>query len=748
MSDSLLNSEQVYLDANATTPVLPCIADVVSHTMQICFGNPSSPHITGIQAKHLLEQTRENARTVIGAIEGDILFTSGATEGIQTAVVSTLINAKNHNIAKPVLLYGATEHKAVPNTLKHWNSVLGIHAQVLAIPVDNNGILDLAFIAEHIPNALMICTMAVNNETGVYQDLDAIEQTIRSVNTKVSWMVDCVQALGKKQLDLSATTIDYAPFSGHKLYAPKGIGFLYIRAGSAYTPFIAGGGQESGMRSGTENLPGIAGLNKLFSLLLDKSDTTFKSIDVLSNYRAQIKNAIEETFDEVTFNHSFEHSVPTTLNFAVNELTSKEVIDLFDAAGIRVSGGSACSTGSSTSFVLDAMGVNQWQSENAIRLSFGPAATAAEIANACASIRALKAILQANCLIVSDSTTPQQDVCALGLTQFRHQGACCWLYVNANKQAVIIDPIVELIPRIEKIANTQNLTIKGVLNTHVHQERSCAVTLLRSVLASRCDEIAVDKLGWPKNAAHIDLNNERLEKIATPGHSEDSVSYVLKSKDNHINYCFCGDLILPGGLGNTSLAGGNAKAMAYSILALAEQLDETSVICSGHDYLQCFAMNWAAEQQQTPLLNRLINRRISIDEFVIKKQLDDEVKEKSRLQLCGYVTALPELNIQQLNFDSAKAMLSNNDTYLIDTREPYEHGANNVSQLFHTSETKTLNIPLSRMANALMEGQLNKRGKYILLCRSGNRSRLAAANLTQLGYRTVYNLEGGLALSL
>jgi cysteine desulfurase len=748
MSDSLLNSEQVYLDANATTPVLPCIADVVSHTMQICFGNPSSPHITGIQAKHLLEQTRENARTVIGAIEGDILFTSGATEGIQTAVVSTLINAKNHNIAKPVLLYGATEHKAVPNTLKHWNSVLGIHAQVLAIPVDNNGILDLAFIAEHIPNALMICTMAVNNETGVYQDLDAIEQTIRSVNTKVSWMVDCVQALGKKQLDLSATTIDYAPFSGHKLYAPKGIGFLYIRAGSAYTPFIAGGGQESGMRSGTENLPGIAGLNKLFSLLLDKSDTTFKSIDVLSNYRAQIKNAIEETFDEVTFNHSFEHSVPTTLNFAVNELTSKEVIDLFDAAGIRVSGGSACSTGSSTSFVLDAMGVNQWQSENAIRLSFGPAATAAEIANACASIRALKAILQANCLIVSDSTTPQQDVCALGLTQFRHQGACCWLYVNANKQAVIIDPIVELIPRIEKIANTQNLTIKGVLNTHVHQERSCAVTLLRSVLASRCDEIAVDKLGWPKNAAHIDLNNERLEKIATPGHREDSVSYVLKSKDNHINYCFCGDLILPGGLGNTSLAGGNAKAMAYSILALAEQLDETSVICSGHDYLQCFAMNWAAEQQQTPLLNRLINRRISIDEFVIKKQLDDEAKEKSRLQLCGYVTALPELNIQQLNFDSAKAMLSNNDTYLIDTREPYEHGANNVSQLFHTSETKTLNIPLSRMANALMEGQLNKRGKYILLCRSGNRSRLAAANLTQLGYRTVYNLEGGLALSL
>ncbi len=131
-------NQQIYLDANATTPVLPEIADVVSHTMQVCFGNPSSSHITGIQAKHLLEQTRNKAREVIGATDGDILFTSGATEGIQTAVVSTLIAAKNHQIENPVLLYGATEHKAVPNTLKHWNSVLDINAQVLAIPVDKN----------------------------------------------------------------------------------------------------------------------------------------------------------------------------------------------------------------------------------------------------------------------------------------------------------------------------------------------------------------------------------------------------------------------------------------------------------------------------------------------------------------------------------------------------------------------------------------------------------------------------------
>ena len=750
MSEFLLQDEpakQVYLDANATTPVLPCIADVVSHTMQICFGNPSSPHITGIQAKHLLEQTRQKARTVIGATDGDILFLSGATEGIQTAVVSTLINAKKHNKKNPVLLYGATEHKAVPNTLKHWNSVLEINAKVLAIPVDSNGILDLEFIAQHIDDALMICTMAVNNETGVYQDLKAIEHTIRSRNSDVSWMVDCVQALGKQQLALSETTIDYAPFSGHKLYAPKGIGLLYIRSGSAYTAFIAGGGQENGMRSGTENLPGIAGLNKLFSLLLDKTDSTFKSTDVLNIYRDQLHCALSDTFGDITFNHDFAYSVPTTLNFAVNDLTSKEVIDLFDAAGIRVSGGSACSTGASTSFVLDAMGATTWQSENAIRLSFGPATTEHEIAHACRCIRALKPILQANCLIVSDSTTPTQEVCALGLTQFRHLGACSWLYVSDNKQAIIIDPISELIPRFEKIANTQNLTIAAILDTHAHQDRNPAAAILRSVLASRLIETDVDELGWSTHSKSIELDNDILEKIATPGHSKDSVTYILKSKSGQARYCFCGDLVLPAGLGNTKLEGGSAYSMGQSLVLLNEQLSNNSVICSGHDYQQCFAMNWYVQQQQTPLLNELLSGDITVDEFAVKKEHYDTQKQVSSTQLCGYVDAIPSVTTLQLTFDAAKTMLNNDNAFLIDTREPYEHGANNVAQLFNSNSDKTLNIPLSRMANAIVEGQLNKNNSYILLCRSGNRSKLAATNLSQLGYKTVYNLNGGLALS-
>lgn len=740
-------NQQIYLDANATTPVLPEIADVVSHTMQVCFGNPSSSHITGIQAKHLLEQTRNKAREVIGATDGDILFTSGATEGIQTAVVSTLIAAKNHQIENPVLLYGATEHKAVPNTLKHWNSVLDINAQVLAIPVDKNGILDHEFIRKHAANALMICTMAVNNETGVFQDLSAIEQVIRSENNNVAWMVDCVQALGKTNLALSQTTIDYAPFSGHKLYAPKGIGVLYIRKGSAYTPFIAGGGQESGMRSGTENLPGIAGLNKLFSLLLDKQNQTFKPIEQLHAFREQLLAALTDTFGSITFNHSFEHSVPTTLNFAVNELTSKEVMDLFDAAGIRVSGGSACSSGANRSFVLDAMGASDWQSENAIRMSFGPAVNQQEIDFACDKIRSLKPILEANCLVVSDSTSPQHEVCAIGLTQLRHQAACCWLYVDSDKSAVVIDPIIELIPRMAKIVATQGLTVKAIIDTHNHQERLSARCLLSKELAERYVANEIDELGWPKDSATIELSDACLTKVATPGHSDDSVSYLLSdTQSGDISYCFCGDLILPGGLGNTAISGGDAAKMAQSLKQLAMAVQDSTVICSGHDYQQCFAMDWHAQKATTPLLAKLLSELVSDDEFVELKQQADEQKHTVSHSLCGYVETLESAPMKQLVATDAKSMLDDKATHLIDTREPYEHGANNLAELFTVAESKVINIPLSRMANAIVQGQLKKDHSYILVCRSGNRSKQAANNLSQLGFENVYNLNGGLAL--
>ena len=250
INDIQAQKDEIYLDNNATTPVLPQAAQAAMHTMDQVYGNPSSSHVTGLKAKYILETTRSLMRKVIGASSGEITFTSGATEGIQTAIISALNAARSQGIAqkKPVLLYGATEHKAVPETLKHWNHMLNIGAEVIAIPVDGDGILDLEFIEQHVKDAVMICTMAANNETGAFQELSLLEQTIRKHNADVLWMVDCVQALGKIDLNIAQTTIDYAPFSGHKLYAPKGIGVLYVKQGAPFTPFIAGGGQESGLR--------------------------------------------------------------------------------------------------------------------------------------------------------------------------------------------------------------------------------------------------------------------------------------------------------------------------------------------------------------------------------------------------------------------------------------------------------------------------------------------------------------------
>jgi cysteine desulfurase len=741
-----MQGTSIYLDANATTPVLPSIAQVVTHAMQVCFGNPSSSHITGVQAKHLMEQARQRARELVGAGEGDILFTSGATEGIQTAIVSALLGAKSKVTENSVLLYGATEHKAVPNTLKHWNQVLGINAKVLAIPVDQQGILDMDFISHHANDALVICTMAVNNETGVIQDLNAVERAIRDHNTSCVWMVDCVQALGKLKLNLQQTSIDYAPFSGHKLYAPKGIGMLYIRHGAPYTPFIAGGGQESGMRSGTENLPGIASINELCKLLLEPEDSPFQAHHVLEAYRNQLAQAVRDTFVSVSFHHDFARSVPTTLNFSVDNLTSKEVIDLFDAAGIRVSGGSACSSGSNRSFVLDAMGLSNWQSENAIRMSFGPADTPEEIAEACERIRSLKDILAQNCLIVSDSLSPPSEVCAVGLTQFRHQGACSWLYVSSAREAVIIDPIIELLPRMERLVNKQQLNLKAILDTHLHQDRLSGRDIFLQMLGLKGEE-SLSALGWPIHADEIKLADGVLKMVHTPGHSKDSVSYLLVN-NSKADVCFCGDLVLPHGLGATHKQGGDAFAMATSLLHLDTMLNADTVMCSAHDYKQCFAITWSVQKSQLALLNALTAGTLSVADFVSRKDAETVYESNpERLDLCGFIQVGAESSCEELAATKALEWMASNNATLIDTRESYEHSAQCTPCSVLEAAKSVLNIPLSRMADAVQRGIIEPEKAYLLLCRTGNRSRQATQTLKNLGFNRVCNLKGGVALS-
>jgi cysteine desulfurase len=231
----------------------------------------------------------------------------------------------------------------------------------------------------------LLCTMAANNETGVVSDLDGIERLITTHHPATLWLVDCVQALGKLPLKLRHSRIDYATFSGHKLYGPKGIGLLYVRSESPYTAMMAGGGQEGGLRAGTENMPGIAAFGAVMKALGEGG--AFQPGSRLQAHRDQLHHALLTAFPGVEFNAPFSLAVPTTLNFSVPGVSSNTLLALFDAAGVRVSAGSACSAAKAEpSYVLVAMGLPEWRTTSAVRLSFGPLDDSTFIKAACAAI--------------------------------------------------------------------------------------------------------------------------------------------------------------------------------------------------------------------------------------------------------------------------------------------------------------------------------------------------------------------------
>ncbi|MCL1056716.1 aminotransferase class V-fold PLP-dependent enzyme [Shewanella gelidimarina] len=752
---------QIYLDANATTPVLPQAAAAALSAMETLFGNPSSSHITGLKAKNLMEQTRLRAKKLLGTGEGKLIFTSGATEGIQTSILSALIAAKSNMSANQSysVLYGATEHKAVPESLKHWLDVLGIAADVKAIPVDEFGLLDHDFISLEAPNALIICTMAVNNETGVFQDLSALENTIRSANPGIFWMVDCVQALGKTELDLKNTSIDYAPFSGHKLYAPKGIGFVYIRDTAPFTPFIAGGGQEGGLRSGTENLPGMAALNVIFEMLLCPDDSTFSTSEQLTHYRQQMANTLVECFPEIVFNNSFSHSVATTINFAVPGFSSKEIMDLFDAANIRVSSGSACSSKVSRSFVLDAMGLPAWQSEAAIRMSFGPAMTQTEVDTACLRIKTASKALTQSCMILDDSSNISDKTPLDGLLQLRSGASCTWVYVDSSsKQALIIDPLPELIQRLDTLLQCQQLTLVAAIDTHGHADHQSGRELLvERYLAKQQSDV----LGWPETqetTEHlgqqyqtISIGSKQLVRLPTPGHTRDSISLLLCATplalDNmpqQTQYAFCGDTILMGSLGRTNFDSSCSRALFHSLKLIRDSISCNTLICASHDYNNEFTTSLEAEVSRNNLLNAVLNEALPELNFQQQKtlldtHLNDEVGTEI---MCGAIIGNGDKSkIKEYDAMSLKAaMRQDHNVKIIDIREPHEYALNH-------SQQSSQNVPLTRLVQFMQEHQNNKNEQWVLVCRSGSRSMIAAQAMHRLGFEQVSHLKGGYALS-
>ena len=518
-------ADELYLDANATSPVLPAAIAAALDAMGGRFGNPSSSHASGLRAKQILDDTRARARRVLGAGPGRVLFTSGATEGIQTAVLSALCAIRERRLAGDscgdLLVYGATEHKAVSESLAHWNRLLGTGLTLQALPVDADGRHRLDILRELAPRAALVCTMAANNETGVVSSLDGIARILREHGPRAYWMVDCVQALGKLPLDLAATRIDYAPFSGHKLYAPKGIGMLYVRDGAPYTPLMIGGGQEAGQRSGTENMAGIAALGAVLEEL--EQGTAFRSHAAMAAMRDRLTAALADAFPGIVFNAPQSQALPTTLNFAVPGMASKDLLDLFDAAGLRVSAGSACSAArAAPSYVLAAMGLPLWRSSGAVRLSFGPTATDAFIDEACARIRRCGQALRAPLLAPSLLTGA-----AHGLLQVSAEGRHGWIAFDLDAGVgVAIDPPLALAPRIAALVEARGLRVAAVLGTGADPEGLAARAALRAALGQAPADPG--PLGWPGDASEVAIGSRVLARLPGAG---TRMAYLLESAD-------------------------------------------------------------------------------------------------------------------------------------------------------------------------------------------------------------------------
>lgn len=695
-------SHDIYLDANATSPVLPAAASAALETMQACFGNPSSSHATGLRAKATLDTVRARARRVLGAPGGRVLFTSGATEGIQTAVLSALCAVRERRVAGEkvgeLLVYGATEHKAVSESLAHWNRLLGTGLTLCALPVDGAGRHRLDLLRELAPRAAMVCTMAANNETGVISDLEGIAAVLAACAPQACWMVDCVQALGKLPLSLARTRIDYAPFSGHKLYAPKGIGMLYVREGAPYTPLMIGGGQEAGQRSGTENMAGIAALGAVLAAL--EEGGAFRSHAEMAAMRERMAAALLEAFPGIVFNAPFDMALPTTLNFAVPDMASKELLDLFDAAGVRVSAGSACSAAKAApSYVLEAMGLPAWRTGGAVRLSFGPLATDDFIDEACARIRRCGQAARRPALAPSTFSGEKRGL--LQLSEPSGGGRHGWLLFDMDAgTCVAIDPPAGMAARLAAQVQSSGLRMLTVLGTHADPVAADARAVLRAALGLA--PVDAGTLGWPRDAGLVTLADGSAAPAFTIGDEvlvrlarEDGAAYLLgRAHEGRLDAAAV-RLAFVGGAVMAEAGGQDVARLIGGGTVLCHGADVDGAPCTTAEGMRRDAQKAQAVQQLQPA------------------RLEDFLRTHA-------------------------------DALLVDVREAGELDAG-VARL-HGREAQAL--PLSRLAEHLRHLLAAPQRPLVFVCRSGNRSARAALCLQRLGHPQAWSLAGGLALAL
>lgn len=363
----------IYLDNNATTQVAPEVLAAMRPFLEHQCGNPSSAHALGRAARAAVESARASVAELLGAASPDeVVFTSCGSESDNWAIGGIL----KQNPNKRHIITTRVEHEAVRNLCEH---LAGIGCQVTWLEVDRNGELDLDDLRKALRRETgIVSVMSANNETGVLFPIGEIGRLVREHSDAV-FHVDGVQAVGKIAIDLKELPVDLFAVSGHKFHAPKGIGALYIRQGVKLPPFIIGGGQERGRRSGTEAVPNMVALGRASELAKDPLPETIFGLrnhledEILSRFAGARLNGVSDRAKRL----------PNTTNISFAGFDGAEILARMDAAGICVSTGSACNADSQeTSAVLKAMQVPYDLARGSIRFSLGRYNTAADIERA------------------------------------------------------------------------------------------------------------------------------------------------------------------------------------------------------------------------------------------------------------------------------------------------------------------------------------------------------------------------------
>jgi cysteine desulfurase len=349
----------VYVDNNATTKVAPEVLEAMLPYFSDLYGNPSSMHFFGGQVQRKVNEAREKVADLLGADPSEIVFTSCGTESDNAAILGTLDSypEKRHFVTSRV------EHPAVGNVATY----LGRKGyRITELSVDREGKLDLDELKEALADGTgVVSIMYANNETGVIFPIEEIGQIVKEKGIPLH--TDAVQTVGKIPLNLEKSTIDLLSLSGHKLHAPKGIGVLYIRKGTKFSPFLIGGHQEKGRRGGTENVPYIVALGKACELAKKNMKDENTRVKALKDY---LEQKILEKIPNVLVNGDSNHRLPNTVSVSFEYVEGESILLMLSDLGICASSGSACTSGSlEPSHVLRAMGVPFTAAHGSIRFS-------------------------------------------------------------------------------------------------------------------------------------------------------------------------------------------------------------------------------------------------------------------------------------------------------------------------------------------------------------------------------------------